>query len=706
MQPPFRVRDPDRCPCVAASIASYGCLTDIVRSKGTVIAGSVDVSSCRGITSLPVGLHVSGDLNLGACLNLVSLPEKLRVGGSLHVSACPKITKLPLFFTVFGDLVLSGCTALASLPEDLNLSIGRSLLLQACTSLVALPETLILSGDLDLRSCERLSRMPQCLRVLGDLYLEACTSITELTPDISVEGGINLKGCSRVKRLPSNLCLFGDLNLEGCFALTKFPRRLRVGGKVTLDAYTALLLIGHMHEVCLDVLRNQPDRNSFSPWVLRANLNSLLLNCPELVKSTQGFAVTGSLDLSAPLPLAILPDGLSIQGNLNLSNCVKLMQLPKDLCVTGTLNLGSCTNLVTLPKELEVGGHLCLQQCTRFIQLPEGLKIGGDLDLSGCSNLISLPQDLVTWGHITSGRPRVINLTGTGISKQTCSHVSSSCSGVRVVSGQSSQDTEPQGCRTFTCLLPLWTDLSAQAKATVERFDRLTPEQQLPLQFFMLNLLDKAHMSHPERTNERDRISQMLQRLIKAKGLSTMLAVQAYSSRFMFLTKCLELRASAQIIPREHKSKLEKLGLGMMKLGVVHQHASVTCDRLPLTDEIDVILTYEHKLRDALELPFRENVLLCEANVTQEELDAAKQAALKAIADPQRRSAFFSAWKPWQNLERIQAATDHEGSNAEAAARSEMELEQRKAALPSTPHADHTLYWLETTPEVETPPPD
>jgi hypothetical protein len=79
----------------------------IVRFKKEFkVGGSLDLSGCTGLKSLPDNLKVGGCLNLSGCTGLKSLPDNLKVGGSLY---------------------LFGCIGLKSLPD--NLKVGRSLYL-------------------------------------------------------------------------------------------------------------------------------------------------------------------------------------------------------------------------------------------------------------------------------------------------------------------------------------------------------------------------------------------------------------------------------------------------------------------------------------------------------------------------------------------------------------------------------------------------
>ena len=50
------------------------------------IDGSLDLSGCTSLTSLPDNLTVNGSLDLIGCTGLKSLPDNLAVNGSLSLS--------------------------------------------------------------------------------------------------------------------------------------------------------------------------------------------------------------------------------------------------------------------------------------------------------------------------------------------------------------------------------------------------------------------------------------------------------------------------------------------------------------------------------------------------------------------------------------------------------------------------------------------
>ena len=93
------------------------------------VGGNLDLYGSK-IESLPEELYVAGTLVLSNCKNLTSLPKRLKVGGDLHLDY----------------------TKITSLPEGLY--VDRNLYLIMCKKLTSLPKGLKVGGDLNIRAAE------------------------------------------------------------------------------------------------------------------------------------------------------------------------------------------------------------------------------------------------------------------------------------------------------------------------------------------------------------------------------------------------------------------------------------------------------------------------------------------------------------------------------------------------------------------------
>jgi hypothetical protein len=87
--------------------------------EGLMVYGTLDLYSCKQLTSLPEDLYVSMNLDL-AQTSITSLPDGLQVGGRLNLENCTNLKSLPKGLEVGGSLDLENCTNLKSLPKGLE----------------------------------------------------------------------------------------------------------------------------------------------------------------------------------------------------------------------------------------------------------------------------------------------------------------------------------------------------------------------------------------------------------------------------------------------------------------------------------------------------------------------------------------------------------------------------------------------------------
>ena len=129
------------------------------------VTGDLILIDCTGISSIPAGAHLGG-LYVSGCPDFStipahlsgSVPDSLWVEGSIEITSCTRLTTLPHGMQVHGDLNLTGCTHLTSLPAGLR--VEGSLCLDGCSRLALLPDDLHVGADLSLRDCIRLSSLP------------------------------------------------------------------------------------------------------------------------------------------------------------------------------------------------------------------------------------------------------------------------------------------------------------------------------------------------------------------------------------------------------------------------------------------------------------------------------------------------------------------------------------------------------------------
>jgi hypothetical protein len=98
-------------------------------------------------------------------------------------------------------------------------------------------------------------------------------------------------------------------------------------------------------------------------------------------------------DARAAILAGTASDGFTVSGSLDLSDCTGLTALPDGFTVSGSLDLSDCTGLTALPDGLTVDGSLDLSRCTGLTALPDGLTVCGSLYLYGCTGLPHIYAD-------------------------------------------------------------------------------------------------------------------------------------------------------------------------------------------------------------------------------------------------------------------------------------------------------------------------
>lgn len=94
------------------------------------IIGSLDLSNCTRLTTLPANLFIN-HLNLAGCTSLTALPPNLSIGGGLNLADCTSLTALPEDLSILpgGTINCSNCTSLSSIPTKMHSYRGRVFLI-------------------------------------------------------------------------------------------------------------------------------------------------------------------------------------------------------------------------------------------------------------------------------------------------------------------------------------------------------------------------------------------------------------------------------------------------------------------------------------------------------------------------------------------------------------------------------------------------
>lgn len=678
------MRHPLECKCLSTSSDPYGCLSSFIRLHGLTIPGDVDISWCTAIRCLPTGLAIAGDLDVSCADNLISLGQDLTVGGDLEARNCSKLETLAPNSSIAGNLDISRCKNVVRLSP--RLKIGGSLYASSCSHLTCLPSDLTVAGGMDFFRCESLLTLLPQMQVSGHLTLSYCENLIRLPPGLTVAGNLNIRSAHRLVELPDDLRVAG--NLELCFLnLTTLPKGLCVDGNLYVASCRKIvslpedmkiggaLRIETIHDLTCDNLRQDLPCNVSSCHVMRLKrlpdnltvMGDLELTDVPIESLPRALRVTGDLRLDN-CPVIDLPSDMQVGGSVTLKDCRRITELPHGLAVLGDLKLRTCHSLRRLPSALRVDGDLSLSSCDNLSSLPDKLCLGRDLKVRDCLNLTSLPSDIMDLGPTSSEGDRVIFITRTGISETVRARVAAHAPvGMLFLIDDLEPPSQHYTFPTLSSALAAWTSSNEMDAERTEALllDQCNVEQQQSLRLFLSRLRDTAECRNPQtRPSLVNRVANLLQEMHHSAELAEMCserlshALESCDDRIMLLMNQLEVAVKV------HKAtsslscaqELKALGVGLLKLEVVHKHAAATCRRLAFVDEIEVYLKYETKLCDALDLPVSTRKMLYGADVTPEELELARQDALLVAADARKRNTFFTAWWPWLQHKRSQLA--------------------------------------------------
>jgi hypothetical protein len=466
------------------------------------------------------------------------------------------------------------------------------------------------------------------------LGLPCMTHLTSLPSGLPVLGFLDLNGCTALTELPDGLLVSGGMSLSGCTALTRLPKGLPTqGGFVDLS------------------------------------------DCTALTELPDGLSAPCGLVLSGCTALTRLPERLSVDGGyFSLRGCTALTQLSEGLSPVGRLDLRDCTALTHLPEGLSVGGSLLLSGCTSLTRLPARLSVEGDMDVSGCTSLTQLPANVLQWRLPNNGRFHIIDLSRSGI-RQEMVQAMENIAGEGVQLVYNVHEERPLSGGRFanlTAAMAFWRPLALTNTHT--DFDGDTapdlhadPQQLNSFLAFLERLIGTADYQN---INSRPLLAQRVVGLTNQLATSESLAALCHERIGQALESCGDRVVWAmnqlELTVRVHQAQqgsapeqeLRDLGRSLLRLQVVHQHATAKVGSLRVVDPIEVYLAYETRLAQPLKLPLSTKGMLYErcSNVTKKDLNNASRAAQQADADPRQVEAYLATWEPWQGLMRRQQA--------------------------------------------------
>ncbi len=467
--------------------------------------------------------------------------------------------------------------------------------------------------------------------------------------------------------------LNGDLNLSTVSNLTSLPNNLHINGNLDLSA---------VHD-----LTSLPDN-------LHVSGNFDISYCMKLTSFSENLSVGGYLNI-AHTKTPTLSKNLNVGGKLEISSCNNLISIAENLNIGGDCYVSHCNNFQLLSKSLNVRGQLNLSNCDNFTSFPENFSLGDDLTLHYCKNITSIPSHVIEklCTRKLDGKKRYIFLEQTNIPEaelirlsalnsenvhfcddqeltnlyldsQLNNFVDSDNSYDSDASDYSFSSQEEANLAVHLKLnevISLWSD---------ETFDykqwQLTTREKNQLKIFLTKLHDTAEgKNDTTRVSLKKRVHSLLTHLQDNKDNFRTHALERISQglancydRATFMLNQIEIlmhirNAEASSNPEQ---SLRTLGKSLLALEVVHKHAAAKSLSIEDDEGIEVYLALEIKLAKDLNLPINTQNMLYEncAELTEKDIDTARNEALEVIANGDNINAFLAQWQPWQKFTRKQ----------------------------------------------------
>ncbi|GBG33660.1 Nephrocystin-3 [Hondaea fermentalgiana] len=398
--------------------------------------------------------------------------------------------------------------------------------------------------------------------------------------------------------------------------------------------------------------------------------------------------VSGEVHLRDCSALTMLPLWTET-GPLNLHSCSMLLTIPDSLRrVRGNMNLTSCTSLIKLPDNLVVEGNLILRGCAALQALPEGLTVKGDLIASGCDSLSYVPSSLVLHGNLMDltncvnifslplepfQTPRserlVLNIANTSLvgDELQALRAIGSDSNVMVYLGNDAQLLQELGAtvgpRGGDVQLSTLFDVAREFNVQVVDLEPYIDPAYLRGVLHFLSMLLSSQEFREEKLREdlKSRVQEVLETIARDPIARDEIVLRMLDATDACADKPIWALGQMQLVAavahaRGDRAKLRKLGRGIMRLNIVHEHVErfINGENRGV-DDVCVYLRFEIDLRESLDLPVSSQAMIYSNHVpiSAGMIAAAKREAL-AITEKQFE-AWLATWPEWQRQDRMEA---------------------------------------------------
>ena len=381
---------------------------------------------------------------------------------------------------------------------------------------------------------------------------------------------------------------------------------------------------------------------------------------------------TGNLYVKNSFRFSFCEELSDVSGNIivgeefSCNYCAKLADISGKITAGNVISFEYCPYLANLSGNISNEGHISFWDCPRLRSLSGTISPGSHLYFWKCPQLTSLPHWVTTLGTTLRGVLRHVRLIDTGLSDALTDRLlSAEAPGMyfSICNTHRSSEQHQHLFKNFQMAFSFWQKLAnsdAEAPALT-----LLSHQLLDLVTFLKKLAATADYNNlVSRPLLAQRIIDTLLSVlgneqIQDEALALIHdAISSCGDRVILALddlEILELNDSAKTMAIKHESpsELRALGLKMMRMSEVKRIARKHAARLPLADEVEVVLAYQIEIRKHLELPGTTKHMLYRpcAQVSQQDIDEAL-VQLNSNCGEEQLQEFLKDWEPWQIYQR------------------------------------------------------
>ncbi|CAK8987604.1 Probable E3 ubiquitin-protein ligase ipaH7.8 (Probable RING-type E3 ubiquitin transferase ipaH7.8) [Durusdinium trenchii] len=402
--------------------------------------------------------------------------------------------------------------------------------------------------------------------------------------------------------------------------------------------------------------------------LLRVNGGVNFRHCRNPVHLPPEFKVVqGELGFDQCKEAISIPPNLEVDRYVFFANCEGPVQIGAGLKVKDQLNVEGVPGLTALPENMEVLGGVYLANLVHLSSIPESLVQGDEdvLFVHNCPQITTIPRSLIQ-------TPRRIFLSGTGVSLEEFSRLLTLAHpGVEWRYGLATQrETLEETFRDLSEAVQFWQETAGDdepsplAQDLAEHVD--TYYRDGLLGFLAKLRLAKEFEIREMRAGLAKRVIEVLEAICNDELARESLLIRINDSIDACGDKPIwALNQMATVLlasrARGKREELRELGRGLMRLGIIHEHAKKKVEKIrgggnAEVDEICVYLGFEVAAREQLNLPVSSRAMLFPnyIRITEEDLKNAIADA-EAITEEQFE-VWLSTWPEWNRQLRKEAA--------------------------------------------------